>query len=223
MTEPWKQQQQQAQPQGPPAPQQQQEQQNLMQPENVMQRMEQNTLPDLPKINNNSNKVNGNGTTAAAAGAWQPSSQVHRRSSSGVGRPDDVTTTSSNKRYSLLDPDIFVPTAGSRLSSSRQASDRIRVPSPWRAGGSPAPANTFSTMTNAAPSAVVVPESGRGLVLERNEAKTLTPSCNPSPSAFSCPSSCFLFLCSPCSQQQLINNPVPNPCSLLQHACCFSC
>lgn len=62
--------------------------------------------------NNNSHKMNN----------WQIESQLRTR---------QVREENQAKRFSLLDPEIFVPAAGSRLHSSPSFSHK-KAPSPWK-------------------------------------------------------------------------------------------
>ena len=68
-------------------------------------------------VNNNYN-FNGNTTLP------------RRRTAAGV-RPDFASKQQASKRFSLLDPDFFVPAAGSGLSSTPYSS-ATRAPSPWK-------------------------------------------------------------------------------------------
>ena len=113
---------------------------------------------------NNSHKVNG----------WQSESTIHRQQRATQVRGEECY----GKRFSLLDPEIFVPTAGSRLHAS--PSSQIKAPSPWKpVAGS---FSNNSSVTVAASRVLFDESSSSGAECVRGGSnKTLTPSWNPAP------------------------------------------
>lgn len=144
------------------------------------QQMHQAMPAPVPQISNsnNSHQING----------WQGGTLRQQRTT-------EVRQEHYGKRFSLLDPEIFVPAAGSRLHSSPSA--HMRAPSPWKPVGGTVCSKRNGTST----ASRVLFEDGSGAGCTTS-SKTLTPSSsysNPAPrplrpSASSLPSSSPAFV-----------------------------